>query len=163
MWLSQDEVLRGSGVCFGEGCIVKSHELCTRGLCALWRMKGYGRKRTGMSPAHTEAYTRGSSRTRIKVVCLFVCFVFHFWKRERMSEGGEERDRGTEDPKQALCWQQRTQCRAWTHEMWDHDLSWSWMLNWLSHPGAPRVKVLTRGSFSLSFLTPEGLNWLWTV
>ena len=26
---------------------------------------------------------------------------------------------------------------AWTHELWDHDLSWSWMLNQLSHPGTP--------------------------
>ena len=32
----------------------------------------------------------------------------------------------------------RAWCGARTHKPWDHDLSWSWILNWLSHPGTPR-------------------------
>ena len=64
---------------------------------------------------------------------LFYCLFL----RERESTGEEERERETEDPKQALRWQQRAQCGVQTHELWDHDLSWSWMLNQLSHPGAP--------------------------
>ena len=58
----------------------------------------------------------------------------HFWEREY--EQGRDRERETEHLKWALHWQQRTRCGAWTHQPWDHDLSWRWMLNWLSHPGA---------------------------
>ena len=32
-------------------------------------------------------------------------------------------------------WQQRAWRGAWTHEPWDHDLSWRWMLNQLIHVG----------------------------
>ena len=38
---------------------------------------------------------------------------------------------------QALSSQPRAQCGARTHELWDHDLSQSQMLNRLSHPDAP--------------------------
>ena len=38
------------------------------------------------------------------------------------------------------------QHRVWpgaqTHELRDHELSRSWMLNWLSHPGAPKCKCV---------------------
>ena len=47
------------------------------------------------------------------------------------SWGGAEKRKG--EP-QAGC---RTRHGALTHEPWDHDLSRSWKLNWLSHPGAP--------------------------
>ena len=53
------------------------------------------------------------------------------WAREG------KRERGTEDLKWALCWQQRAWCGAWTQVLCDHDLSQRWMLNWLSHPGTP--------------------------
>ena len=71
--------------------------------------------------------------------------LFYFWKREResMSRGRAERDWETEDLKQALYWQQRAQCRTWTHKRWDHDLSWSWMLNRLSPPGDPDFTDVT--------------------
>ena len=59
---------------------------------------------------------------------LFLKFIY---LRER--EGGAERE--TEDPKQALCWQQRAWCGTRTQELGDHELSQSQMLNWLSHPG----------------------------
>ena len=39
---------------------------------------------------------------------------------------------------QALSCQHRAIYRAQTHEPWDHDLSWSQMLNQLNHPGAPK-------------------------
>ena len=47
------------------------------------------------------------------------------------------REQETEDPKQALGWQQRAQYEAWTHKLRDYDLKWSQMLNRLSHPGDP--------------------------
>ena len=55
-----------------------------------------------------------------------------------MSGGGaeSEEDRGSKGVQR---WQQRAQCRAWTHKPWDHDLSWSGTLNRLSHPSAPVI------------------------
>ena len=50
---------------------------------------------------------------------------------------GKDREKGTEDPKRALRWQQRTQHGARTHEGWDQHLSQSRAHNQLSHPGAP--------------------------
>ena len=37
------------------------------------------------------------------------------------------------------CWRHGTQCGAPAHKPQDHDLSWSPMLNHLSHPGAPQI------------------------
>ena len=59
------------------------------------------------------------------------------FEREREHEQGRDRRRGTEDRKQALCWQQRAWCGARTHKPWYHDLSRMLMLNRLSYPGAP--------------------------
>ena len=76
----------------------------------------------------------------------------HFWERDRE----RERERETEcewgrDSKrgrhriwsrfQALSCQHRPQQGARTHELWDHDLTWSQRLNWLSHPGAPVEQI----------------------
>ena len=58
---------------------------------------------------------------------------YHEWGRGR--EGGRQR---IWSRLQALSCQCRAWCRAWTHELWDHDMSWSWTLNQLSHPGAPQ-------------------------
>ena len=44
---------------------------------------------------------------------MFYLFTYLFWETER------------ENPKQAPCCQHGTQYRAWTHEPWDHDLSWN--------------------------------------
>ena len=67
-------------------------------------------------------------------------------KREiqSVSGGGAEKERETQKLKQlqAQSCQHRAQWGAQTHEPWDHDLSWSRMLNWLSHPGAPFVCFL---------------------
>ena len=48
----------------------------------------------------------------------------------------EQRERERENPKQALHCQCGAGCRARTHELQEHDLSQSQMLNQLSHPGA---------------------------
>ena len=60
-------------------------------------------------------------------------------ERDRAWAGEGQRDRGRHrmwNRLQALSCQHRAQCRVWTPELWDHDLSRSQMLNWLSHPGA---------------------------
>ena len=48
-------------------------------------------------------------------------------ERERERERDRERQRETErdNPKQDPHCQHRTRCRAWTHEPWNHDLSWN--------------------------------------
>ena len=79
-------------------------------------------------------------------IYFFICKMFtYFWERKSMSVGGAERERvrqrqreterERENHKQALHWKQSTQCGTQTHELWDHDLSQSWMLNLLSYPG----------------------------
>ena len=53
---------------------------------------------------------------------------------------GKGRERGRHRIRsrlQALSCQHRARCGAQTHGPRDHDLSRSWTLNWLSHPGAP--------------------------
>ena len=72
---------------------------------------------------------------------IFKC-IYLFWERKRTSRRGAQRDRETEDPKQALCWQQRARLGVWTHELWDYDLSQNQMLNQLSHPDAPQTTTL---------------------
>ena len=56
----------------------------------------------------------------------------HRWGRGR--EWGKHRIRSR---RQALSCQHRARRRAQTHDPWDHDLSQSWLLTQLSHPGAP--------------------------
>ena len=50
--------------------------------------------------------------------------------------GGGQRDRETQNPKQAPGseLQHRAWHGAWTHELWDHDLSCRWTFNQMSHP-----------------------------
>ena len=49
--------------------------------------------------------------------------IYNSWERKRVEIGEGQREKGTEDPKQALCWHQRARRGAWPHELWDHDLS----------------------------------------
>ena len=68
---------------------------------------------------------------------LFLClFIF---ERQSTSRGrGRERGRHRiRNRLQTLSCQHRAWRGARTHGLWDHDLSWSQMLNRLSHPGAP--------------------------
>ena len=72
--------------------------------------------------------------------CLFLRESMHVrmfvWVREA------QREKGTEDLKQALCWQQTARCSAWTHHeimTWAKvrsptDWAIQWDINWLSHP-----------------------------
>ena len=67
----------------------------------------------------------------------FLMFIFENERerdRVRMGRGWEDRIRSR---LQALSCQHRAWHGAWTHGLWDHDLSWSETLNRLSHPGAP--------------------------
>ena len=82
----------------------------------------------------------------IFIVLFFSSFLFlmciYFWERahKRECERGRGRERGRHrigSRLQALSCQHRARCRAHTHKPWDHDLSRSQMLNWLSHPGTP--------------------------
>ena len=64
----------------------------------------------------------------------------YFWEREREREteheSGRSRERGRhriQSRLQALSHQHRAWRRAQTHKLWDHNLSQSWLLNWLSH------------------------------
>ena len=80
--------------------------------------------------------------------CLFKkkkCFSVHLFLREREREREREtkceswrsRERGRHRIRsrlQAPSCQHRARCGARTHKPWDHDLSWSRMLNWLSPP-----------------------------
>ena len=52
-------------------------------------------------------------------------FKFIYFERDRdcMSEGGAERGRERENPKQALHCQHRARCRVQTHKLRDGDLS----------------------------------------
>ena len=68
----------------------------------------------------------------------------YFWEREREGErqnvsrvGAEREGDRIESRLQALSCQHRARCRTPTHEPWDHELSRSWTVNWLSHPGVP--------------------------
>ena len=67
--------------------------------------------------------------------------VIYFCKRERdRAQAGEgQREQETQNLKQfqaPSCWH-RAQRGAQTHELRDHNLSGSWVLNQLSHPGTP--------------------------
>ena len=61
---------------------------------------------------------------------LAVLIYYLFFERVSGGRGREKGDRGSEG------WQQRAPPGAWTHKLWDRDLSRSWALNWLSHWGA---------------------------
>ena len=84
-----------------------------------------------------------------KHVCLFL----------RESKQGRGRERGRQNLKQALCWQQWARCGAPTHELWDIDLSRSHTLNRPSHWGAPFCKLCIK-DLSFSFLLKQPLG-LW--
>ena len=67
----------------------------------------------------------------------FLTFLFIF-ERQSMSGGGAERWGDTESQAASrLSAVSREPGAARTHEPWDHDLSGSGTINWLSHPGIP--------------------------
>ena len=77
---------------------------------------------------------------------IHVCFFFNFFNvylflrnREHKQERGRERERDTEPEAGSRLCQRRAQYRAWTCGTWDHGLSQSRSLIWLSHPGTPET------------------------
>ena len=88
----------------------------------------------------------------------FLMFI-SFWERERETELKSERGREREKERhgiwgrlQALSCEHRTWCVARTHGLRDYDLSWSWMFNQPSHPGAPPFEFLNYYFFNPSDL-----------
>ena len=72
---------------------------------------------------------------------LFIYSFIYFWEREKTwaGEGQKGRERG--NLKQAPRWQHRARRGPWSH---NHEIMTcakieSWMLNWRSHPGAPKL------------------------
>ena len=66
------------------------------------------------------------------------------WDRAWAEEGQTEKETQSEPGSRLWAsFQHRAQCRAQTHKLWDHDLSWSQTLNLLSHPGASLSNCLT--------------------
>ena len=76
---------------------------------------------------------------------MFLKLIIFERERERETErnrvwAGRGRERGRyriQSKLRALSCQHRARHGARTHIPWDHDLSWSWTLNWLNHPHAP--------------------------
>ena len=66
------------------------------------------------------------------------CIYFWETERDRAWVGEGQRERETESEAGSRLRAVSTEPdRTWTHRLRDHDLSQSWMLNRLSHPGAP--------------------------
>ena len=80
----------------------------------------------------------------IFLICMSVSYFFIFMfilERWTEHEWGRGRERGRHriwSRLQVPSCQHRAWCGAWTHELWDHDLSRSWMPNPVSHSGAPK-------------------------
>ena len=67
-----------------------------------------------------------TSRSFFKKYLFIYLLIYLFISREiacTQREGAEREE--SENPKQALCCQSRARCRAWSHLLWDHDLSWN--------------------------------------
>ena len=85
--------------------------------------------------------------------CFVLIFIYLLRERERVNRGGTEREGDRIRSRlQARSCQHRARRGAWTHKLWDHDLSWSRMLSWLSHPGVP---------FPGSLKVPVCQWWIW--
>ena len=100
-------------------------------------------------------------------------FTAYLFLRERETETeteceqGRDRERERERERiwsrlQALSCQHRAQSGARTHEPWDRDLSWSWTLNRLSHPGAPVMFIFKMSVIEYYFLKRFENNFTWS-
>ena len=71
------------------------------------------------------------------IILIIYLFILYFWERQSASRGEAERDRETQNLKQApgLSCQHRAQWGTQTPEWRDHDLGQSQTLNQLGHPG----------------------------
>ena len=80
------------------------------------------------------------------LLLLLVCNAYLFFReRETEHEQGRGKERGRHRLRsrlQAPSCQHRVLGGARTHVLWDHDLSWSGTLDWLSHPSTPQTLVI---------------------
>ena len=84
-------------------------------------------------------------------------------EKEQLGEGQRERERErereTESEAGSRLWKVSTEPEAGLKpvscEPWDHNLSWSLMLNLLSHPGAPLRYVFPLNSIATNFKNLE--------
>ena len=95
--------------------------------------------------ALTSKIKTGDWRTILfHLVPFWIWIFFNVYLFLRQCKQGRGRERGRhriQSKLQALNCQHRAWHGAWTHELWDHDLSRSQTLNRLSHPGAPRLRI----------------------
>ena len=99
-----------------------------------WTMRSWPEPKSALNwLSHPGAPTLTFLKFFIKKI--FLMFTFYFWERERHGAwvGEGQREKETQNSKQAPCCQ---------HKPWNHDLSWSRMLNQLSHPGTPTLTFL---------------------
>ena len=112
-------------------------------------------------------------KARVRNISFFkkiLMFTYYFWETKGQSacKGWAEREGGRHRIRsrlQALSCQHRAGRGAWTHQPWDHDLSWSRTLNRPSHPGAPRVRNSSKDfyhwslSLEITSLTKIKMKW----
>ena len=94
------------------------------------------------SPVYMQCLLTPTQRLLPSALVFFLMFIY-LLLRERKREnkqGGAESKGGTESEADSRLWAVSTESNMglelMNHEI--HDLSWSWKLNWLSHPGAPQ-------------------------
>ena len=95
----------------------------------------------------------------IKKIFFKHLFIFERQREtEHMTGRGRERGRHrTQSRLQTLGCQPRARRGAWIHGPWDHDLSWSPVVNWLSHPGGPVFSSGLRSVFYFAFFHVNSL------
>ena len=91
-------------------------------------------------------FCTGCLKRNLECTSSRLSFFFNVYLFLRQIETGRELGRGRERGRyrirsrtQALSRQRRARCGAQTYSRRDHDLSRSWMLNRLSHPGVPSI------------------------
>ena len=103
------------------------------------------RAEAGLEPTNHDIMTWAEDRCltdwaiQVPLWFYFLMFIFES-KRMRMHthpSGGRGRERGGQRIQTGLCADNSEPNGAQTYEPWDHDLSQSRPLNWLSHPGSP--------------------------
>ena len=86
-------------------------------------------------------------------------FNVYLFLRERWGHGVAKR--GGQRIWSKLYVDSRAWWRAWIHKLWDHDLSRSWTLNWLSHQGASMISFHTDVTKILNSLKIHFITLLW--
>ena len=123
----------------------RAREATVRGIVTQYKAIASEEEGKQTSSPHLKHWIRSFSRTGMNGWKPFLFFPFfltciYFWETETEREEGRGRERGghrIQSRLQALSCQHRAWLGAQTHELWDHDLSWSWRPYQLSHPGAP--------------------------